>query len=75
MRDTPTRRDFLAAGAGVAALAAAPRFAFGQAAATFRIGSLCPISGGGSSYGSGMQKAIEIALAQLCPGNPGMFDG
>ena len=65
MRDTPTRRDFLAAGACVAALAAAPRFAFGQAAATFRIGSLCPISGGGSSYGSGMQKAIEIALAEV----------
>jgi branched-chain amino acid transport system substrate-binding protein len=61
----PTRRDFLAAGAGFAALAAAPRIAFGQAAATFRIGSLCPISGGGSSYGSGMQKAIEIALAEV----------
>ena len=60
-----TRRDFLALGAGLAALTTLPRVAFAQATATFRIGSLCPISGGGSSYGSGMQKAIEIAVAEV----------
>ena len=65
MRDTTTRRAFLAVGAGLAAVAAAPRLAFAQATGTFRIGSLCPISGGGSSYGSGMQKAIEIAVAEV----------
>jgi branched-chain amino acid transport system substrate-binding protein len=63
--DINTRRDFLAAGAGLAALAALPRFAYAQAAGTLRIGSLCPISGGGSTYGSGMQKAIEIAVAEV----------
>ena len=65
MTNTTTRRNFLAIGAGFAALSAMPRFAYAQAAGTFRIGSLCPISGGGSSYGSGMQKAIEIALAEV----------
>lgn len=59
-----SRRDVLAAGAGLAALAL-PRFAFAQAGGTFRIGSLCPVSGGGSSYGSGMQKAIEIGVAEV----------
>ncbi len=65
MTDTTTRRDLLAAGAGIAVLTALPRFVYAQAAGTFRIGSLCPVSGGGSSYGSGMQKAIEIALAEV----------
>ncbi|MEO8346214.1 MAG: ABC transporter substrate-binding protein [Betaproteobacteria bacterium] len=64
-REISARRDFLVAGAGLAALAALPRFAYAQAEGTFRVGSLCPISGGGSSYGSGMQKAIEIALAEV----------
>ncbi len=60
-----TRRDVLLASASLAAASALPRFAFAQAAATFRIGSLCPITGAGSPYGSGMQKAIEIAVAEV----------
>ncbi len=59
------RRRVLATGAGAVALAALPRFVFAQSAGTLRIGSLCPVSGGGSTYGSGMQKAIEIALAEV----------
>lgn len=59
------RRRFVATGAGTVALAALPSFVFAQSAGTLRIGSLCPVSGGGSSYGSGMQKAIEIALAEI----------
>ena len=64
-KDITTRRDFLAAAAGVAALAVVPRFVYAQGSGTLRIGSLCPITGGGSSYGSGMQKAIEIAVAEV----------
>jgi branched-chain amino acid transport system substrate-binding protein len=60
-----TRRDVLVAGAGLAAASALPRFAFAQAGGTFRIGSLCPVTGAGSPYGSGMQKAIEIAVADI----------
>ena len=60
-----TRRDVLLASASLAAASALPRFAFAQAAAPFRIGSLCPITGAGSPYGSGMQKAIEIAVAEV----------
>lgn len=60
-----TRRDVLLASASLAAASALPRFAFAQTAGTFRIGSLCPVTGAGSPYGSGMQKAIEIAVAEV----------
>lgn len=60
-----TRRDFVAAGAGLAAASAVPSLALAQAGDTFRIGSLCPVTGGGSSYGAGMQKAIELAVAEV----------
>lgn len=60
-----TRRDFVVAGAGLAAASAVPSVVFAQAGDTFRIGSLCPVTGGGSPYGSGMQKAIEIAVAEV----------
>lgn len=60
-----TRRELLKAGAGLAAATALPRFAFAQAGGTFRIGSLCPVTGAGSPYGSGMAKAIEIGVAEV----------
>jgi branched-chain amino acid transport system substrate-binding protein len=60
-----TRRDLIIAGASLAATSALPRFAFAQGAGTFRIGSLCPVTGAGSPYGSGMQKAIELAVAEV----------
>lgn len=60
-----SRRDVLKAGAGIAAVSALPGFAFAQAPATFRLGSLCPVTGAGGPYGSGMQKAIEIAVAEV----------
>jgi len=60
-----SRRDVLLASAGLAAASALPRFAFAQTAATFRLGSLCPVTGAGSPYGSGMQKAIEIGVAEV----------
>jgi len=60
-----TRRDFVAAGAGLAAASAVPGLALAQTGDTFRIGSLCPVTGGGSSYGAGMQKAIELAVTEV----------
>lgn len=59
------RRDLLIAGASLAGTTALPRFASAQAGGTFRIGSLCPVTGAGAPYGSGMQKAIELAVAEV----------
>lgn len=60
-----SRRDVLKSSGGIAAVSALPGFAFAQAQATFRLGSLCPVTGAGGPYGSGMQKAIEIAVAEV----------
>ncbi|MEO8755777.1 MAG: ABC transporter substrate-binding protein, partial [Casimicrobiaceae bacterium] len=65
MNNRISRRNLLLAGAGLAATTALPRFVFAQGAASFRIGSLCPVTGAGSPYGSGMQKAIELAVAEV----------
>lgn len=61
----PTRRDALLASAGLVSAVALPRIALAQSGETFRIGSLCPVTGAGSPYGGGMQKAIEIAVAEI----------
>lgn len=60
-----TRREILLAGSGLLTASALPSFAFAQAGGTFRVGTLCPITGAGSPYGSGMQKAIEIAIQEV----------
>ena len=60
-----TRREVILAAASLAAASMLPGRAFAQAAGTFRIGSLTPITGAGSPYGSGMAKAIEIATAEV----------
>jgi branched-chain amino acid transport system substrate-binding protein len=65
MENKFTRRNFLAASAGLVAASAVPGIVFAQSGATFRIGSLCPITGGGGPYGSGMQKAMELAIAEI----------
>lgn len=59
------RRELLATVASVGTLSSVPGLALAQAPATFRIGSLCPVTGAGASFGSGMQKAIEIAVAEV----------
>jgi branched-chain amino acid transport system substrate-binding protein len=58
-----TRRQILTATALAAALCAAPGLA--QAQATFRIGALNPVTGAGSPYGPGMQKAILLAVEEV----------
>ncbi len=62
---TPSRRQLLV-GAGAMTLAAATFRAGGLAAAEpFRIGALCPITGAGSPYGSGMQQALLFAAKEI----------
>lgn len=57
------RQSLIACGAAAALLAGSPVFA--QSAPTFRIGALNPITGAGANYGSGMQKAILIAIEEV----------
>lgn len=57
-----TRRQTLAGLAGALAMPALSRQGFAQAAGTFRIGALNPVTGSGSPYGSGMQKMILAAV-------------
>ena len=65
MSTSLTRRDAIVAGASLLAATALPGNASAQSAGSFRIGSVCPVTGAGSPYGSGMQKGIEIAVAEV----------
>ena len=59
------RRDLmLGAGAG-AALLALPRGVLAAPGGTFRVGALNPITGSGSTFGTGMQKMIQAAAAEI----------
>lgn len=60
-----TRRDLLAPPAAAALAAILPRAVLAQGQGTFRIGALNPITGGGSPYGPGMQKAILLAAEEV----------
>jgi branched-chain amino acid transport system substrate-binding protein len=59
------RRDFLQAGAAGLAAAFVPGLAAAQAGGTFRVGALNPVTGAGSPYGTGMQKMILAAVAEV----------
>ncbi len=59
------RRQVLTATAVAAALYAASGLALAQDQATFRIGALNPVTGAGSTYGPGMQKAILLAVEEV----------
>ena len=58
---TTTRRQFLGTIGATTALIGAPSILQAQAQETFRVGALCPVTGSGSPYGSGMQKMIVAA--------------
>jgi branched-chain amino acid transport system substrate-binding protein len=58
---TTTRRQFLGTIGATTALIGAPSILRAQGSDTFRIGALCPVTGSGSPYGSGMQKMIVAA--------------
>ena len=60
-----TRRGALGMTGGVVALAILPIRRAAAADAPFRVGALNPITGAGSTYGSGMQKTILFALDEV----------
>ena len=59
------RRKMISLAASGVALSSVPSFVLSQSASTFRIGALNPITGAGSPYGSGMQKAIQLAVEEV----------
>lgn len=59
------RRQFLQSTGLAAATCALPSLVFAQTQGTFRIGALNPITGAGSTYGPGMQKAILLAVDEV----------
>ena len=59
------RRSLLKLSAASAALQMLPGFVFAQTGGTFRVGSLCPVTGAGSPYGPGMQQAIRMAVDEI----------
>lgn len=58
---TTTRRELLGTMGAATALIGAPSILRAQTSETFRVGALCPVTGSGSPYGSGMQKMILAA--------------
>lgn len=58
---TTNRRQFIGTLGAASALIAAPSVLRAQSQGAFRIGALCPVTGAGAPYGSGMQKMITAA--------------
>lgn len=58
---TTNRRQFIGTLGAASALIAAPSVLRAQPQGVFRIGALCPVTGAGAPYGSGMQKMITAA--------------
>lgn len=58
---TTNRRQFIGTLGAASALIAAPSVLRAQSQGVFRIGALCPVTGAGAPYGSGMQKMITAA--------------
>ncbi|HYG91385.1 MAG TPA: ABC transporter substrate-binding protein [Azospirillum sp.] len=59
------RRLMVSAGASALLLGLAGRGVWAQASDVFRIGALNPVTGAGSPYGTGMQKAILFAAQEV----------
>ncbi len=60
-----SRRTVLQVAATAAAAAAHPTLVWAQTAGAFKVGFLHPITGAGSPYGSGMQKAAQLAIEEV----------
>jgi branched-chain amino acid transport system substrate-binding protein len=58
---TSTRRQFMSTVGAATALIGAPSILRAQGQDTYRIGALCPVTGSGSPFGSGMQKMVISA--------------
>ncbi len=62
---TLTRRELMTSSLAAALASGLPAAAFAQAGGVFRIGALSPITGAGSPYGPGMQRAILLAVEEV----------
>jgi branched-chain amino acid transport system substrate-binding protein len=60
-----TRRELIATPFAAALVSALPARALAQAGEPFRIGALNPVTGAGSPYGPGMQRAILMAVEEV----------
>jgi branched-chain amino acid transport system substrate-binding protein len=63
-----SRRQIIQQGAGLALVASLPSAvtrALAQGGESLRIGALNPVTGAGSPYGGGMQKAIIMAANEV----------
>lgn len=62
---TLSRRELIQSTLSAALASALPGTVFAQAGSVFRIGALNPITGAGSPYGPGMQRAILMAVEEV----------
>lgn len=62
---TLSRRELIQSSLSAALASALPGTVFAQAGSVFRIGALNPITGAGSPYGPGMQRAILMAVEEV----------
>ena len=60
-----TRRELIATPLAAALASALPAGVLAQAGEPFRVGALNPITGAGSPYGPGMQRAILMAIEEV----------
>jgi branched-chain amino acid transport system substrate-binding protein len=62
---TITRRRALSVAGGATLIASVPGYGARAADTPYRVGALNPVTGAGSTYGSGMQKTILFAAAAI----------
>lgn len=62
---TLSRRELIHSSLAAALAAGLPAAVFAQAGSVFRVGALNPITGAGSPYGPGMQRAILMAVEEV----------
>src|SRR4030095_14743545 len=62
---TMTRRELLKASATTGLVVGAPAILFAQSKAPINIGTLCPLTGAGGSYGPDMQRAVVGVVERI----------
>jgi len=59
------RRDFIRTSVAAGAITLAPRFVRAEAAKTYRLGLLLPVTGTGANYADGAIKAVTNSVAEI----------
>src|SRR5437870_1231493 len=62
---TMTRREVLKGTAAAGLVVGAPGIVWAQAKAPINIGTLCPLTGAGGSYGPDMQRAVVAVVERI----------